>query len=95
MINLNILNQLWSWTGISDIRLLSFLKIILLILFLLVNLGLWYSEYLDNKIKSEKLVFLKSGIGLDLKRVAKTFIGAAAAYSSYIAIINEHTSVVE
>ena len=42
------LNQIWVCVGITEFSFLTFLKILFFILFLLVNLGLLYSEYLDN-----------------------------------------------
>lgn len=65
------------------------LKIIFFIFFILVNLGLLYSEYLDNKNKDNFDYVLKNGIGSELKKIGGAFLLVASTYSTYITIKNE------
>ncbi len=83
---------IWESTGITYFSILGFFKIIFLILFLLINLGLLYSEYLENKNKDNPN-YIKNGIGSELKKIATTFISAASLYSAFITIKNEHQKI--
>jgi hypothetical protein len=82
------LNQLGYNLSLTEFSFLTFLKIIFVILFILLNLGLLYSEYLDNKNK-EKSEYLKCGASGDTKIILNLLILAAGSYSAYITIINE------
>lgn len=86
------LNQIWVCVGITEFSFLTFLKILFFILFLLVNLGLLYSEYLDNINKDNSNYVLdpqKNGIGSELKKIGGLFLATASGYSARITIKNE------
>ena len=72
------------------ISFLGFLKILFLIIFILLNIGLLYSESLDAKHKNKDISHMKSGISPELKKLATYFISGVTIYASYIAIKNEH-----
>jgi len=82
------LNQLWYNLGLTEFSFLVFFKIIFLILFILLNLGLLYSEHLDNKNK-ENFKYLKCGVSGEVKKILGSFLTAATAYSTYITIRND------
>lgn len=85
------LNQFWTSLGITEFSFLAFLKIIFLILFLLLNIGLLYCEYLNNKSKINNGI-MNNGVGGDVRKILAVFTGAGAAYASWLKIKNEHFS---
>ena len=74
---------------------LNFFKLITIFFFIvliLINIGLYYFEYLESKSKNNTVNYMKSGFGGDsiqLKRISKQFLATAGGISSIIAIKNE------
>lgn len=77
--------------GISGFTFIGLLQIIFFIIFVLLNIGLLYLEYLDrkhtNKDNSES--YLKSGMSPELQKIAKHFIVSVVILSSVITVKNE------
>jgi len=79
--------------GSTELSFLFFLKIIFFILFILLNIGLIYSEYLDKKQKSTNnspaRSHLQAGISPELRRISGQFLAGIGGAASVIAIKNE------
>jgi hypothetical protein len=61
------------------------LKLIFIILFIIINLGLLYSEILNSKynsVSSNKM----AGIGKDIQKIGGMILVSASAYASYLTI---------
>lgn len=84
------LNQIWACLGITDLSFLAFFKISFTIFFILINLGLLYSEFLDNKNNIGPEPFIKMGVGSELKKIGYVFIASVSAYATYFTIKSEH-----
>jgi len=80
--------------GTIDVSFLCFFKIIVLIFFILLNIGLIYTEYLQTKHKNRDYAqsHLKSGITPELKKIASNLIVGLGIFASGIAIKNEYFS---
>ena len=92
------LNQNLSYLGINELSFLNFFKLLFLILFLLANACLLYSEYLENKHKDNLNSFTKSGIGNEFKKFAGNALIALSAIASGITIkdeYNKRTQIIE
>lgn len=91
------LNEFWHSISIfiTNISFIGSLKIIFFIFFVLLNIGLLYYEYLENKNKekqgSETHTYKHAGPGhtMEYKRIATNFFAAVGLLSSYITIKNE------
>jgi regulatory protein YycI of two-component signal transduction system YycFG len=57
------------------------IKIIFFILFLLLNIGLLYSEYLNNKSYNNNDIMI-NGMGGEVKKILAVFTSGGAAYAS-------------
>lgn len=89
------LNSIWSSIGLTDWTFVSFLKVIFFILFIILNIALWYLEYLDltykNKLESPQYMESKPSPNIEhIKKAVAIFAASAGLYSSYITIKNEH-----
>jgi hypothetical protein len=74
----------------TDFKILGYLNIFFLILFVLLNIGLLYTEYLDRKYNNiESQQYLKSGLP-ELKKIAKQFVIGIGIVSGVITIKNEY-----
>ena len=82
-----MINNIFAWFGLMEFSFLKFLKIIFIILFILLNIGLLYFEYLNNK---NNIVVIKNGISNDIKKIASGILAAASGYSAYITITNDN-----
>jgi len=92
MVNNFSLNSIWISMGFTDFSFLFCLKIIFLIIFILLNIGLLYIEYLDRKHSNNSDAPLKSRVSKDLKRIATQTIIAVGLLSSTITLKNEYLS---
>jgi hypothetical protein len=92
MTNFFSLNDIWKGLGITDFSFLAFLKIIFLIFFILVNITLFYFEFLENENKSQSdLIYYKeNGFGATSKKILSGFVVVAGGYSSYLTIRDEY-----
>ena len=84
-----LLSLNWNWNSldITELSFVGFLKIIFFIFFIILNICLLYSEYLDKKYNykdnSGSHCYMQSGTGaggrgaVDLKKVASYFIVVA------------------
>ena len=86
------LNQIWACLGITDLSFFTFFKISFTILFILINFGLLYSEYLDNKNNTGPDKFIKMGVGSELKKIGTSFIVSASVYATNLTIKSEHVT---
>lgn len=79
------ISDVFVW--ICNLKFLSLLKIVFLILFLLINFCLIYFEYLENK--NNKSNYLQQGIGDQIKKIWGTAVTGVGLYASYLTIKSE------
>lgn len=85
--NIFSLNSFWSSLGITDLRFLTFLNIIFLLLFFSLNIYLLYIEFFKKEeYKTRNNSYMESGMNPELKRIASYFTAAVSVYASYITI---------
>lgn len=77
--------------GITDFSLIFCLKLIFFIIFIFLNICLFYTEYLDRKFTNIKNpdTHLKSGLTPELQRIAKNVLAGIGLISGFITIKNE------
>jgi hypothetical protein len=81
---------------IIDIRILALLNIIFFIIYFLLNIGLYLSEFLNKQITNNynSDPHIKSGLRMHLPQIKEllknTFIGVGA-YASFLTIADYHT----
>ena len=80
------LDSLCNSFGITELSFIACIKIILLILFVILNICLVYSEYMDNKTKNTSSNYIRCGIGDDIKKIGNMLVVTASAYASYITV---------
>ena len=85
------LNSLWISLGITEFSFLFCLKVVFFILFIILNICLIYTEYLDIKYKNKHYPdsHMKSGMTPELQRIAKQVIMTVGLISGFITIKNE------
>jgi hypothetical protein len=78
--------------GLTEFSFLFCLKLIILIIYILLNICLLYTEYLEIKSKKKYNpdTHLKSSLVPELKRIAKNFIISVGVISSTITVKNEY-----
>jgi hypothetical protein len=81
-------NSVWLSIGYSEYSFLFCLKILFFIVFILLNFGLIYLEYLEKKYINNRP--LKAGIAPDLKRLASQVAVALGTISGIITVNFEY-----